>query len=121
MLLVFIGVITLYFLFRPIRHKNVTIVDADKPLSGKSTYLTKSNIPHLNGFILKFNAYITNTLFGSLILSPNSHKDDFLGKLSVAKQKLFSALNKLANQKCSYLPTFYPVRAPKPGSVRFQN
>ena len=83
MLLAIIGVITLYFLFRPIRHNNVTIVDADKPLSGKSTYLTKPSLPHLNGFVLKCQAYLTNTLFGSLVLTPNGHRDDILGKISV--------------------------------------
>merc|ERR1711935_101593 len=105
-LLLAIGLATLAFLFWPIRAPGkVKVVNADLPLSEPSTYLTGNLMPRVNGFFLRLNCYLTNTRFGLLFMVPPTYRDDILG------------LTKFGNQVCTFNPTFYPVRAPKPGSV----
>ena len=77
--------ITLFYLFWPIRYAGkVKLINADKQIKEPSTYMTGYG-PQISGLMIKIYCYVTNTIFGKILIDRSAHKDDLLGKTVIYK------------------------------------
>ena len=126
MIFVVIFLISIYYLFRPIRYKElldfienvsfltffqhresnwkkgrVTIKDATEPSFEPNT-CGKAEKPVLRGWRLKLMMRLSNTKFGEIFLEP----------ILLGPQNL--EFTQFWKQKCNFTPTFCPVKIPLP-------
>ena len=132
MIFVVFFLISIYYLFRPIRYKElldfkekvsfcflyhresnwkkgrVTIKDATEPSFEPNT-CGKAEKPVLRGWRLKLMMRLSNTKFGEIFLEP----------ILLGPQNL--EFTQFWKQKCNFTPTFCPVKIPLPRLVCFWN
>lgn len=102
MIFVVIFLISIYYLFRPIRYKGrVKIKDATEPSFEPNT-CGKAEKPVLRGWRLKLFMRLTNTKFGQMFIEP----------IMLGPQNL--EFTKFWKQTCNFTPTFCPVKIPLP-------